>query len=68
MRIVEYGHIKPEVVKCNHCGAVLEYVPKDFKCFREIYYLMCPICNNNITTDNNGSKFTFDDRTKGFNV
>ena len=24
MRIIEYGHIKPKVVKCNYCGAILE--------------------------------------------
>ena len=57
MRIVEYGHIKPEVVKCNHCGATLEYVPKDFKYWRDIYYLVCPICKGNITTDNNNVRF-----------
>lgn len=62
MRIVEYGHIKPKNVKCNHCGAVLEYVPKDFKCWRDIIYLQCPVCKGNITTDNNNIKFeTVDD-------
>lgn len=58
MRIIEYGHIKPEEVKCNHCGAILEYVPNDFIHWkRNLYYLVCPVCRGNILSDNNGNKF-----------
>ena len=57
MRIVEYDHIKPEVVKCNHCGAILEYVQSDFKCKREIYYLVCPVCGGSILRYNNNNRF-----------
>lgn len=24
MRVIEYGHIKPKQIKCNHCGGYLE--------------------------------------------
>ena len=24
MRVIEYGHIKPQQIKCNHCGGYLE--------------------------------------------
>ena len=55
MRIVEYGHIKPKEVKCNHCGAILEYVPNDLEPWTFwTYYLRCPICEDNIFRDNNG--------------
>lgn len=60
MRIVEYGHIKPRVVKCNHCGAILEYVPKDIKSIASMlhYFLECPICKEYILKDNNGNYLT----------
>lgn len=51
MRIIEYGHIKPKTIKCNHCGAILEYVPKDLIRWRNIYYFICPICKGNVVTD-----------------
>lgn len=66
MRIVEYGHIKPEVVKCNHCGAVLEYVPKDLEEGLLMYYLVCPVCKLNIYTDNDGREFTVSDLKQYF--
>lgn len=31
MRIIEYGYIKPKEIKCNHCGAILEYTHFDFE-------------------------------------
>lgn len=61
MRIVEYGHIKPKMTKCNHCGAILEYVPNDFKWLKGIYYLTCPICDGGIVKDDNGERFVLDD-------
>ena len=55
MRVVEYGHIKPKEVKCNHCGAILEYVPNDLRRWADyVYYLLCPVCDENIFRDNNG--------------
>ena len=59
MRIVEYGHIKPKEVKCNHCGAILEYIPDDLKHWTgDWHYLICPICRGRIMADNDGHKFT----------
>ena len=59
MKIIEYGYIKPKEIKCNHCGAIWEYVPSDLKHWtKDWYYLVCPICRGNITTDNGGNKFT----------
>ena len=59
MRIVEYGHIKPKEVKCNHCGAVLEYIPNDLLIHRinDRYCIVCPVCKGNIFNDNNGNHF-----------
>lgn len=66
MRLVEYGHLKPKIVKCNHCGAILEYVPQDLN---KTYYrlrhewilcLACPVCGLDIPSDNDGNKFTID--------
>ena len=65
MRIVEYGYIKPKEVKCNHCGAILEYVPQDLKeknfHGKQFVYLACPVCKLNIPSDNDGNKFTLND-------
>ena len=66
MRIVEYGHIKPEIVKCNYCGAILEYIPKDFKEVLNTYFLTCPVCKHYIYTNNDGRKFTIDDLKEYF--
>ena len=66
MKIIEYGHIKPKIVKCNHCGAILEYVQKDLKetYFRprheRILCLVCPVCGLDIPSDNDGNKFIID--------
>lgn len=57
MRVLEYGHIKPKEVKCNHCGAILEYVGSDLKYSSDGYYLTCPICKRSICSDNSGDKF-----------
>ena len=57
MRVIEYGHIKPKEVKCNHCGAILEYVDNDLKYCSGTYYLVCPVCRRSISTDDNGIKF-----------
>ena len=62
MRIVNYGHIKPKIVKCNHCGAILEYTKFDFKPWADHkYYLKCPVCQQNIFRDNEGKEFTASD-------
>lgn len=58
MRIIEYGHIKPELVKCNHCGAILEYTHFDFEHWTDYtFYLRCPVCHDKILTDNEGNNF-----------
>ena len=61
MRIIKYGHIKPKEVKCNHCGAILEYVRSDLEHWSPYtfysFYLRCPVCKEKILTDNNGNKF-----------
>ena len=57
MRILEYGHIKPKEVKCNHCGAILEYIPNDLKYSSGTYYLVCPVCGRSIYSDNGGNEF-----------
>lgn len=58
MRIVEYGHIKPREVKCNHCGAILEYLDIDLRHVGDVYFLVCPVCDKVIVKDNDGKKFT----------
>ena len=59
MRIIEYGHIKPKQVKCNHCGATLEYVDSDLSMTRiGEYVLQCPICYKFINKDNDGKELT----------
>lgn len=58
MKIVEYGHIKPELVKCNHCGAILEYVKSDLQHWSPYrFFLRCPVCQEKILTDNEGNNF-----------
>lgn len=56
MRILEYGWVCPKQVKCNHCGSILEYVPKDLKLYNAGYYLLCPVCDKRIYTDNYHNK------------
>lgn len=59
MRIIEYGHIKPKEIKCNHCGAVLEYLPNDLENWSDYYcFLRCPVCNGKMFKDNNGDELT----------
>ena len=59
MRIIEYGHIKPKEIKCNHCGAILEYITSDLQPWSPYaFYLRCPVCQDKILTDNNGKKLT----------
>lgn len=61
MIIVEYGYIKPKEVKCNHCGAILKYLPCDLKPWKiHGYYLVCPVCMGCITTDNYGNYFAIE--------
>lgn len=66
MKIKEYGYIKPKEIKCNHCGAILEYTNCDIK-MKERYsnffdgityygYIQCPVCGKYIYTNNDGSK------------
>ena len=58
MKILEYGHIKPREVKCNHCGAVLEYTDLDLEYLshRDEYAVQCPVCGKLILRDNNYHK------------
>ena len=56
MRVIEYGHIKPKQIKCNNCGCILEYVPKDLKTYSKGYYVLCPICDKRFVTDKNGEE------------
>lgn len=56
MRVIEYGHIKPKQIKCSNCGCILEYVPKDLKTYTTGYYILCPICDKRIVTDNDGKE------------
>ena len=59
MRVIEYGHIKPKQVKCNYCGATLEYVDFDLSMTRiGDYVLQCPVCYKLINKDNDGKEFT----------
>ena len=59
MRVIEYGHIKPKQVKCNYCGAVLEYTDFDLSMTRiGKYVLKCPVCYQLINKDNNGKELT----------
>jgi len=60
MTVTVIGHSHPSVVKqkiCYHCGAVLEYVPKDVKERVEtdytggrdvVRYIDCPACNHSL--------------------
>lgn len=58
MRIIEYGHIKPKEVKCNYCGAILEYVSNDLQHWTDYrYFLKCPVCQEKILRDNDGKGF-----------
>lgn len=65
MRIVRYGHIKPKIIKCNSCGAILEYVPKDIKACGT-YCLECPVCKEYIRKNNDGNRFTVNDLKQYF--
>ena len=59
MRIVEYGHIKPKEIKCNYCGAILEYTFCDLKYWTDdACYLKCPVCHGAILKDNDGKYLT----------
>ena len=55
MKVIKYGHIQPKEVKCNHCGAVLEYSLADVGYSQILHqnYIICCVCNNRITSDNN---------------
>lgn len=59
MRILEYGHIKPKVIKCRYCGAVLEYVSGDIKRFRGDSYLKCPVCQGSNALSGDATTFKF---------
>ena len=57
MRVIEYGHIKPKHVKCNHCGAVLEYLEQDLRLLKNgVYTVQCPVCRGMISKDNEGKE------------
>lgn len=52
MKIVSYGRIKPELVDCTGCGAVLEYAPWEVKSLRHLLYVICPVCGKAIVLTN----------------
>lgn len=60
MRILEYGHVKPKVIKCHYCGAVLEYVPSDIKQFLGDSYLQCPVCKGSNALSSDTATFKFE--------
>ena len=52
MRILEYGCIKPDIIKCTSCDAKLEYTENDIKrrwvgpiLFKMVH---CPACGKPI--------------------
>jgi hypothetical protein len=57
MKIKEYGYIKPREIKCNHCGAILEYVNYDVNMTRKCNcYIRCKVCGKLIYKNDDGSK------------
>lgn len=57
MRIKEYGHIKPQEVKCNYCGAILEFDDTDirYNYTNNKFYIQCPVCGKLIYKNNDFS-------------
>lgn len=57
MIVKKYGHIKPQEVKCNHCGAVLEFNDTDISYHYIInkFYIQCPVCGKLIYKNNDYS-------------
>lgn len=58
MKILEYGHVHPKHLRCNGCGARLEYTPNDVKVhtnqFHTYYYVNCPVCSKWCFVDDKG--------------
>lgn len=48
MKVLEYGHIKPDIIKCTACDATLEYTKNDVihKGIHDKTYefIFCPVC------------------------
>lgn len=44
MRIIEYGHIKPDIAMCGRCGCKFEYVSFDIKQMKDKFVICCPVC------------------------
>ena len=59
MKVIEYGHIKPKQIKCNNCGATLEYLEQDLRLLKNgVYIVQCPVCRGMISKDNEGKELT----------
>ena len=68
VKIVDIGP-DPKVVKkvtCGHCGAILEYVPRDVmsknvSCMGDndvAHYIICPNCNDELRVSTTSSVLT----------
>ena len=44
MKILSYGHIKPETTFCRNCGAELEYIKADVLNIYRYERIVCPVC------------------------
>lgn len=51
MRVLQHGHIKPKLVRCTGCGAILEYAPRELRVKRDIVFLVCPDCRKVVTPE-----------------
>lgn len=59
MRVIEYGHLKPQYTKCTDCGAILEFTKADLTLSithiakgpqydGRDYLITCPVCRHKI--------------------
>lgn len=59
MKIIEYGHLKPQYTKCTKCGATLEFTRADLTLSiihiskgpqhdGRDYFINCPVCRHKI--------------------
>lgn len=59
MKIIQYGHLKPQYTKCTDCGAILEFTKADLTLSithiakgpqhdGRDYFINCPVCRHKI--------------------
>lgn len=59
MRIIQYGHLKPQYTKCTECGAILEFTRADLRLSTthlskgpqhdgRDYFINCSVCRHKI--------------------